>query len=80
MRELKDYSDALANVDELIRYYFKCSFNELEILEDGLYYAYDTSFHGSPHYQYRLITNDEEKIKLFKLLMELRDQVLKNNK
>jgi len=80
MRELKDYSDALANVDELIRYYFKCPFNDLELLEDGVYYVYDTSFHGSPHYQYRLITNNEEKIKLFKLLVELREQVLKINK
>lgn len=33
--------------------------------EDGLYRKEDISYHGSPTYEYTLVSNDEEKIALY---------------
>ena len=67
-------------IEAMFVYYFKCSFRDIELMEDGLYYMYDTSFHGSPHYQYKLITQDENLIKIYNHLTELRDFAFKCDK
>ena len=80
MIEIINNQDALEKIDALIKYYFKCSFFELELMEDGIYFRYDTSLHGSPHYQYKLITNDKNMIEIYDHLMKLRDFTFKCDK
>ena len=67
-------------IDSIFEYYFKCSFRDIELMEDGLYYAYDTSFHGSPHYQYKLISQDKNLIEIYNYLMKLRELASKCDK
>lgn len=39
--------------------------------ENGLYRGEDTSHHGSPDYEYNLITKDEKLIRVYKAITEL---------
>ena len=77
MFKIENYDNVLNAIDELFKYYFKVSYQDLEELEDGIYYAYDTSMHGSQHYQYKLITNDIYLINIYRDLVKLRDNIFK---
>ena len=80
MIKIEKRDGILDAIDAMFIYYFKCSFRELELMEDGIYYAYDTSFHGSPHYQYKLITNDKNMVEIYNHLTALRDFAFKCDK
>lgn len=47
--------------------------DSLEIHNDGyLYSYYDISYHGSPTWEYDLVTTDENQIALYKAILELK--------
>lgn len=77
---INNTDEVIAAIEAMFLYYFKCSFRDIEMIENKLYYMYDTSFHGSPHYQYKLITEDKDKIEIYKHLLSLRELLFKINK
>jgi len=51
---------------------FDASYNNyLELRDNGLYKGIDVSYHGSPDYEYTLVTNDAKQIRLYKAIIEL---------
>ena len=47
--------------------------NSLEIRDDGyLYSCFDISYHGSPTWEYSLVTKDKDKIELYEAICELK--------
>ncbi len=80
MITFEDKDTVIESIDAMFKYFFKCSFFDLELLEDGLYYKYDTSIHGSPYYQYKLITKDKNLIEIYDHLIKLRDLAFKSDK
>jgi|GEM_PF-6158567 len=60
-------------LDKLLKQITDVEIKSLEIKDDGfLYSGYDISYHGSPVWKYDLVTKDENKIALFKAILELR--------
>jgi len=63
----QDMIDALKKANN-----FDTSYDSyLELRDDGLYKGIDISYHGSPYYEYTLITNDTKQIRLYKAIIEL---------
>lgn len=77
--KINNTDDVIEVIDKMFMHFFNTSYYDLELIENKLYYTYDTSYHGSPHYQYKLITDDENKIKIFNSLITLRQNVLSTN-
>ena len=50
---------------------FKYKPYELEIKDGALYYSYDISMHGSPVYEYKLVSDDPEQIKLYEAMITI---------
>lgn len=71
-----DNDTLLKIIDGMFIHFFNVSFYNLELFENALYYVYDTSFHGSPHYHRHLITTDKDKIEVYNSLITLRKYVL----
>lgn len=63
----KDIIDSLKESFGFTELYY----NHIELKENGLYDVTDISYHGSPIYEYKLITNDLNKIRLYKAIIEL---------
>ena len=80
MFNINNNDNAIEAIDKMFKYFFNASYYDLELLKNKLYYRYDTSFHGSPHYQYKLITDDENKIKIFNGLIAIRNSILSSTK
>lgn len=76
MFEINNDDDVIEAIDKMFKYFFKASYYDLELVENKLCYKYDTSFHGSPHYQYKLITDDKNKTIIFNNLVALRNSLL----
>lgn len=71
-QEVEIDTDPSSLVKTLIEHYFDTYSIESIIEKDGyLCVEYDVSVHGSPVYEYRKITKNPKKIKLFKLLKDL---------
>ena len=45
--------------------YTQNPYADIVVKDDGIYEAYDASYHGSTNYQYRLITDNENKINAY---------------
>jgi hypothetical protein len=60
--------------------YFLCEIDNGLDMDHGLYWKYDTSYHGSPNYEYQLITKDPNIIKAYKLIIELEETLEKIEK
>ena len=56
-------------VKAISKEYFKTEdFNSLVLKDEYICIEYDTSYHGSPIYEYRQITNNKELIKVYEAL------------
>lgn len=51
--------------------YTQNPYADIEIRDDGIYEVFDASYHGSPNYQYRLITDDTNTINAYVHATEL---------
>jgi hypothetical protein len=47
----------------------------LDKKEDGLYWGWDASTHGSPWYEYKLMTKDEKLIRVYDAIVELEESI-----
>jgi hypothetical protein len=43
--------------------------------KDGLYWEYDVSHHGSPLYEYKILTNDPKRIRVYNAISELEESI-----
>ena len=77
--KINNTDDALEAIDKMFIHFFNTSYYNLDLTKNGLYYIQDTSFHGSPHYQYKFITDNENKIKIFNSLITLKNCILSIN-
>lgn len=79
MFNINNTDNVIEAIDKMFKYFFNASYYNLELLENKLYYKYDKSFHGSPQYQYKIITDNKNKIIIFNNLVALRNSILNCN-